>query len=108
MKYPSASLYDDKDFFNTKENHYFELIMKCVDKIYVGDEIYEVRDISREELESFIENLGVGVFKEVNDFLMNSPKISYKIEYTNQNGNKREIYLSSLSDFFTWRWAIIH
>lgn len=103
MKYPSASLYDDKEFFNTKENHYFELILRCVDKIYVGDEIYEVRDISKQELESFIENLGVGVFKEVNEFLVSAPKLNYTLSYTNKNGTKREIYLSSLSDFFTWR-----
>jgi len=103
MKYPSASLYDDKEFFNTRENHYFELILRCIDKVYVEDDIYEVKDVSKEELESFIENLGVGVFKEVNDFLVNSPKITYKIEYTNKNGTKREIILNSLNDFFTWR-----
>lgn len=103
MKYPSASLYEDKEFLNTKQNHYFELILRCVDKIYVGEEIYEVKDVSKEELESFMENLGVGVFKEVNEFLVNSPKINHTIKYTNKNGTKREIYLNSLNDFFTWR-----
>lgn len=103
MRYPSASLYDDKEFLNTENNHYFELILRCVDKIYVDDEIYEVRDIARKELEDFIENLKVDVFKQVNDFLINCPKIEHTIKYTNKNGTKREIYLNSLNDFFTWR-----
>jgi hypothetical protein len=103
MKYPSASLYSDQEFLNTERDHYFKLILKCVDKIYFGDEIYEVKDVPIDELENFIENLGVGIFKQVNDFLVNTPKIQHTIEYTNEKGNKREIYLNSLNDFFTWR-----
>jgi hypothetical protein len=103
MRYPPASLYSDQEFLNTERDHYFKLILKCVDKIYFGDDIYEVKDIPVDELENFIENLGVGVFKQVNDFLLNTPKIQHIIEYTNEKGNKREIYLNSLNDFFTWR-----
>ena len=103
MKYPSASLYSDEEFLNTKKDHYFKLILKCVDKIYFDEEIYEVKDISTEELENFIENLNVSVFKEVNEFLLNVPKIEHVIEYTNKNGNNQKIYLNSLNDFFTWR-----
>lgn len=103
LKYPSAALYDDQEFLKTENNHYFELILKCVDKIYFDEEVYEVKDISRKELEEFIENLKVDIFKQVNDFLMNTPKIEHIISYTNKNGSKREIYLNSLNDFFTWR-----
>lgn len=103
MKYPPASLYSDQEFLNTERDHYFKLILKCVDKIYFGDDIYEIKDVPVDELESFIENLGVGIFKQVNDFLLNTPKIQHTIEYTNEKGNKREIYLNSLNDFFTWR-----
>lgn len=103
MKYPPASLYSDQEFLNTERDHYFKLILKCVDKIYFGDDIYEVKEVPVDELEGFIENLGVGIFKQVNDFLLNTPKIQHTIEYTNEKGNKREIYLNSLNDFFTWR-----
>jgi hypothetical protein len=103
MKYPSASLYGDEEFLKTQDNHYFELILRCVDKIYMGDEVYEVSDVPRKELEDFIENLGVNIFKEVNEFLINVPRLSHTITYTNKNDVKREIYLNSLNDFFTWR-----
>lgn len=103
MKYPSASLYEDQEFLKTENNHYFELILKCVDKIYFGEEVYEVKEISRKELEEFIENLKVDIFKQVNDFLVNTPRIEHVISYTNKNGSKREIYLNSLNDFFIWR-----
>ena len=103
MKYPSASLYEDKEFLQTENNHYFELILRCVDKIYVGEDVYEVKDISKKELEAFIENLNVNVFKQVNDFLISTPKIQHVIKYKNKSGTEREIFLNSLNDFFTWR-----
>lgn len=103
MKYPPASLYSDKEFLNTERDHYFKLILKCVDKIYFNDEIFEVKDIPIKELEDFIENLSVNVFKQVNEFLTNTPKIEHVLNYTNEKGNKREIFLSSLNDFFSWR-----
>lgn len=103
MKYPPASLYSDKEFLNTERDHYFKLIIKCVDKIYFNEEIFEVKDISTKELEDFIENLSVNVFKQVNEFLTNTPKIEHILTYTNEKGNEREIFLSSLNDFFSWR-----
>ena len=103
MKYPSASLYSDKEFLQLEEEHLFELIIKCIDKIYDGEELYEAKDFSKQQLSDFLENLSVKVFEDVHKFLSTSPKMEYVIDYENDFGNKRKIVLSSLSDFFTWR-----
>ena len=103
LKYPSASLYEDKEFFEIENNHYFELILKCLDKIYEDEELYEIKDIPKKELETFVENLNIDVFKKVNEFLTNIPKIHHVIKYENKKGTKREIFFNSLNDFFTWR-----
>ena len=50
-----------------------------------------------------MENLDLKTFEKVQKFLLSVPKLEYKIEYTNELGNKRSIVLSSLNDFFTWR-----
>ena len=34
MSYPSASLYEDKEFLTLKKDYLFELIIKCLDKLY--------------------------------------------------------------------------
>lgn len=103
MKYPSASLYSDKEFLKLEEEHLFELIIKCIDKIYDGEEIYEAKDFSKQQLSDFLENLSVKIFEDVQRFLSTSPKMEYVIDYENDFGNKRKIVLSSLNDFFTWR-----
>lgn len=103
MKYPSASLYSDVDFLQLQKDHLFELIIRCIDKIYEGESVYEAKDYSKKDLSDFLENLNVKVFEQVHNFLLNTPKINYTIKYKNSIGNDREISFNSLSDFFTWR-----
>lgn len=103
MKYPSASLYDDKEFLSADKNQYFELILRCIDKVYFKDQIYDVSEYTKEELTEFLESLSLKTFEKVQEFLLNAPKINYEINYTNTLGSKRTITLNSLNDFFSWR-----
>lgn len=103
MKYPSAALYDDKEFLNLDKDYMFELILRCVESIYFEDQLYESKDYKKEELSEFLENLDVKTFQSIQDFLVNVPKMEYKIKYKNKKNNDREIVLNSLNDFFTLR-----
>ena len=103
MKYPSASLYEDKDFLNLEKDYLFELIIRCIDKIYEGDNVFEAKNYTMKELGDFLENLDSKTFVSIQDFLMNSPKLLHVMKYKNSLGNEKEIRLSSLNDFFTFR-----
>lgn len=103
MKYPSANLYDDKEFLNSNEDYVFELIIRCVDKIYDNENVYEAKDYKFDDLREFLENLDIKTFDKIREFLLNIPKMKYTIEYKNSNGNDRSIELNSLNDFFILR-----
>ena len=103
MKYPSASLYEEKDFLNLDKDYLFELIVRCIDKIYEGDNVFEAKNYTMKELGDFLENLDSKTFVSVQEFLMNSPKLLHVMKYKNSLGNEKEIRLSSLNDFFTFR-----
>lgn len=103
MKYPPASLYDDKEFLNLDKDYMFELIIRCIDKIYNDEEVFEAKNYKKEELAEFLEVLDIKTFEAIQAFLINVPKLEYKINYKNSMENDREIILSSLNDFFTWR-----
>lgn len=103
LRYPPASLYDDNDFLNLQNDYMFELIIRCVDKIYVEDTMYDSKDYSREEIGKFLEELDIKTFEGIQNFLLSSPKIEHVIVYKNKMGNERRIVLNSLNDFFTWR-----
>lgn len=103
MKYPSASLYDDKEFLEAGDAAFFKMIARCVDKIYVGDEMYDSATQSKKDIEEFIEQLDVKSFEKIRQFMVNQPYMSYTINYKNSLNNDRKIEMRSLSDFFTLR-----
>jgi len=103
MKYPQASLYEDKEFLSLNKDQLFEMIVRCVDKIYENDSIYEAKDHTQQEIKDFLENLDGKVFSDVQTFLLNVPKLKYVINYKNNLDHDRSIELNSLNDFFTLR-----
>ena len=103
MRYPSAELYDDKDFLNLEKDYMFELIVRCIDTIYYEDQVYSSKDYKKEDLNEFLESLDIKTFDKIQQFLLSVPRMEHKIQYKNSLGNDREIVLSSLNDFFTLR-----
>lgn len=103
MKYPASTLYDDKEFLSLDKDYLFELIIRCIDKIYDGDNMYEGKDYKPKELGEFLENLDSKTFNAIKEFLVNTPTIKHTIEYKNALGHDRKIVMTSLNDFFTLR-----
>lgn len=103
LKYPKVTLYDDKEFLTSGNEAFFQLIVRCVDKIFDGDEIYDCSEYTMKEIADYLEDLDVKTFEQVREFMANQPKLSYIIKYKNSLDNDREIELSTLSDFFTLR-----
>lgn len=103
MKYPSAALYDDKEFLSLDKDYMFELIIRCIESIYSEDDLYEAKDYKREQLAEFLEGLDIKTFQAIQEFLVSVPKMEYKIKYKNKKDHDREIVLNSLNDFFTLR-----
>jgi hypothetical protein len=101
MRYPSASIFDDRTYFRAGDDAYYELVLRCIDKIYDSDNVYQATDYNKEDLEKFLDDCGIAVFNEIQKFMTNVPKLYYKLEYKNSNGKDRVIELTSLTDFFT-------
>lgn len=100
IRYPPASILDDKEFLKSDEAM-FELIIKCIELIFDKEDIYKVEDYTKEELEAFLDDCGIKVFEKIQQFLANIPKLRHELNYKNKLGNDRKIVLDSLTDFFT-------
>jgi hypothetical protein len=101
MRYPPASIFDDKEFFKSGDDAFYELVVRCMDKIYDGDDVFNPADHTKEEVEQFLDDCGIETFEKIQLFMTNVPKLYHKLEYKNKNGNDRVIELTSLTDFFT-------
>ena len=104
LRYPSAHLYDDKNFLESEsEDSFYKLVGKCIDQIFDEDTVYPTDDISEEELYNFVEMIDVKSFDKIREFITHIPTLYYKLEYKNSFGNAKVIELTTLSDFFTLR-----
>jgi hypothetical protein len=101
MKWPTAGLYSDKGLLQAQGLDALErLIVKCIDKIYTADEIFDASQYTTEDLLEFINDFDIKAFEQIQDFFGNMPRMEHVIEYTNNKGTERRIVLNSLSDFF--------
>lgn len=102
MKYPPASLYDNKSYMEAQGQAAFDhLILRCIDTIYNGDEIASAEDFEDADLIEFLELLDIPSFGKIKNFLLNLPTLYYKLSYKNSKDEEKVIELITLSDFFT-------
>jgi hypothetical protein len=100
MKWAAASIFDDKTYFKS-DSSYYELVLRCIDMIYDGEDIYDVANYTLKEVEEFLDDCSIEVLEKIQKFMASTPRLYHKITYTNANGKDRAIELTSLTDFFT-------
>jgi len=104
MKYPSLEQFIKNNFDFTDANamdQSFELIASCIDKIYTEDEVWSTSDVTKKELNEFLEQMNSSQFKEIEKFFETMPKLSHKVKVTNPNTQiESEVVLEGLASFF--------
>lgn len=102
MKYPSVTILDNIPDTEDAAGVVDYLIKSCIDQIFDQENVYPVNDHTDAELTEFLDSMDVEAFGKIREFFDNLPQMYHKLEYTNKNGNKRTIELTTLSDFFIW------
>jgi hypothetical protein len=104
MKYPSLDQFIKSNFdFNSDDvvNQSFDLISSCIDKIYNEEEVWDTRDVTKKELEEFLDQMNSNQFKQIEKFFETMPKLSHTLKVTNPNTDvESEIVLEGLTSFF--------
>ena len=78
----------------------FSIVKSCIKSITFGEDVYNIVDISKKELDEFVDSLTQDQFASLNDFFESMPKLTHEVEITNPNTQvKSTITLEGLSDF---------
>jgi hypothetical protein len=105
MKYPSLDQFIKNNFDFTNKNamdQSFDLIASCIGKIFTEDEVWDSSDVSKKELNEFLESMNSSQFKDIEKFFETMPKLSHKVTVTNPKTNvESEVVLEGLASFFT-------
>jgi len=104
MKYPSLDQFIKNNFdFNDKNamDQSFELIAACIDKIFTEEEVWTSSDVTKKEMNEFLESMNSSQFKDIEKFFETMPKLSHTIKVKNPVTEiESEVVLEGLASFF--------
>lgn len=100
LKYPTVEMFDHLSDSSTEEEQNQALSISVLDKLYLGDEVFEISEYTKEEVIEFIESFSLPVFVKIKTFIDTLPSLSHTLTYTNANGATKQIVLRGIDDFF--------
>tara|TARA_B100001142_G_scaffold248184_1_gene247996 strand:+ start:3964 stop:4674 length:711 start_codon:yes stop_codon:yes gene_type:complete len=102
MKYPSFEEFVKVSIIakDTSEQ-VIEIMGKCVDQIFDGEDVYDSSTTSKKEFVEFIEGLTNKQFEKVQEFFSEMPVLKHEIKLKNPNtGVENSVVIQGLSNFF--------
>ena len=104
MKYPSLDQFIKNNFDFSNKNamdQSFDLIASCIDKIFTEEEVWTTSDVTKKEMNDFLESMNSSQFKDIEKFFETMPKLSHKIKVKNPVTEvESEVVLEGLASFF--------
>jgi len=82
MKYPNFDMI--RGFENIQDGdveELFGMVSKCIDYIYNTEEVFHTKDLSKEEVDEFLNNLTQDQFSKIQNFFETLPKIYTDLDY---------------------------
>lgn len=103
MKYPSFEEFVKVSIAGTESSadSILEIIAKCVDQIFDGEDVYDNSTTSKKEFVQFVEGLTNSQFEKLQQFFEHAPTLKHIIKVTNPNtGVENEFVIQGLANFF--------
>ena len=84
----------------TEVDKVFNILLNCIHEVHHGDKIYNAVDVTKKDLETFIDQMTTEQLKGVMDFFDTMPKLRHAIQVTNPNTKKKgEVVVEGLQNF---------
>ena len=100
MWYPVLADLRDSVLDGSLTDKVFDIMNTCIEKIEWGEKIYHRTDITKKELDDFIDSMNNEMLDNVIYFFDTSPKLRHVVQITNPKTNvKSEVSLEGLQSF---------
>jgi hypothetical protein len=108
MQIPTLNILIENDLSNyssASPDEIISLISSCIDEIWTKDEVYNREDLTKEDMNEFIESMSIANFDELGDYFESIPVLEHTVKYTVVNKDTEEkenhqLTLKGLNDFF--------
>jgi hypothetical protein len=78
----------------------YMVMTSCLDKIASEDEVYDFKNYTEKEVDSFMENLQGDVIKSIQKFFETIPKLKHELPYKNKDGVEKTFVIEGIRTFF--------
>lgn len=79
----------------------FDVIKSCIAQIFDDENVYDKNDISKKELDDFVNSMTHNQFMKLQEFFENMPKVRYRTTIKNPNtGVTSDLIIEGLQNFF--------
>lgn len=101
MKYPTVKTFQGLDLTKFTATDTINLTANCIHQIINGVETHEAADLSKKEIEEFLENLTQAQFTSIQKFFASMPKLTLNVKITHPKTKKKgTVKLQGLRSFF--------
>lgn len=77
------------------------MLIDCIDKILVDDEVILLKDHSKKEQEEFVNSFSSKDMRKLEGYFNSMPKVSHDVSYTREDGTVVTKTIEGLQSFFT-------
>ena len=78
----------------------FDILVKCIHEVRDGDKIYNAIDVTKDDLNTFVEQMTTGQLESVMHFFDTMPKLRHVVKVTNPKTKvKSEVVVEGLQSF---------
>ena len=103
MKYPSFEEFVKVSIMgkSSTADDVIEIMAKCVDQIFDGEDVYDSSTTTKKEFVEFVEGLTNKQFENVQNFFVSAPVLKHEVKITNPNtGVENTVVIQGLPNFF--------
>lgn len=101
MRLPSMKCYTImSDGSLSKADRLLQVAVNCLDKLVVGDIVYEFDNYTEEQRMAYLEDCTDDVTKAMESFFSGAPKLRRVIKYKRKDGQERSLVIEGINYFF--------
>lgn len=100
MRYPSFDEFKTILKASDDRRAQFDVMLSCIESVISGDSIVKMSDVSKEDIEEFVDDLSDTTINQIEKFFDTMPVLRHEMKYTNKNGNERTFVIEGLETFF--------
>ena len=100
MRYPTFESVEEIEDVSDVDK-VFSILSTCIDYVYDADNIYYAKDVTKEELNEFVESMTRDQFEKVKDFFDTMPKLRKRVDFKcGRCGYSENIEVEGIQNFF--------